>query len=360
MTPKLFAISLFLAVAGIGAHAMSKAPKASVAPQPAAPAAQQQDEQSLWLNNFETAKERATAQGKDILIDFSGSDWCGWCIKLNKEVFDTPAFKTAAPQRFILMEADFPRDESKVPPDVARQNAALRDAFNVRGYPTVLLLDAQGRPYAQTGYRDGGPAAYLAYLEQLQTIREQRDAAWKQAATAAGTAKAALLAEGLGVLDANLAAGHYGGVIAEIKTLDPAGTNAIIEKIEYKAKFTTLNNTISRAVYERRDCTGLDAQVDDFIAENAPTGEELQSVMMLKLKLYPPTSMVTIATIITLLDDIAAVDPTTDTAHTAQQIKESLEELRARVEQQQRAAAAADAASADAASADADAPAAGE
>lgn len=359
MTPKLFIIALLLAIAGMHTYAMSKAPKATATPQPAAPAVQQQDEQPLWLNNFETAKERATAQGKDILVDFSGSDWCGWCIKLNKEVFDTPAFKTAAPQRFILMEADFPRDESKVPPDIAQQNAALRDAFNVQGYPTILLLDAQGRPYAQTGYRDGGPAAYLAHLEQLQKIREQRDAAWKQAATVAGAAKAALLAEGLGVLDANLA-GHYGSVIAEIKTLDPSGTNAIIKKIEYSAALTVLNDTINSAVYERRDCTGLDAQVDDFIAENAPTGEELQSVMMLKLKLYPPTSMVTIATIITLLDDIAAVDPMTDTAHTAQQIKENLEQLMARVEQQQRAAAAADAASADAALAGADGPAASE
>ena len=74
----------------------------------------------LWVSDFEKAKTTAAAEGKDLLIDFTGSDWCGWCIKLRKEVFDLDAFKAAGPKNFVLVEIDFPQNKSKLSKETQR------------------------------------------------------------------------------------------------------------------------------------------------------------------------------------------------------------------------------------------------
>jgi len=124
-----------------------------------------------WLTDLDAAKKQAAAEKKDILIDFTGSDWCGWCIKLDKEVFSTPEFK--AQKNFVLVSLDFPR-KKEIPADAKAKNNALMKKWGVRGFPTIILTNAAGDPYAQTGYQEGGPVAYLAHLAEL---RKQNNAA---------------------------------------------------------------------------------------------------------------------------------------------------------------------------------------
>jgi thioredoxin-related protein/Tfp pilus assembly protein PilF len=119
--------------------------------------------ESLWTTNFEEAKAKAKADKKLLLVDFTGSDWCGWCIKLKDEVFDKEVFKAEAPKRFVLVELDFPR-QKKLPDELKKQNDELAKQFKVRGFPTILMLDAEGQPIAKTGYRPGGPEKYVAHL----------------------------------------------------------------------------------------------------------------------------------------------------------------------------------------------------
>lgn len=121
-----------------------------------------------WLTDFAAAKTKAAAEGKDILINFSGSDWCGWCIKLDEEVLSKDYFKINAPKYFVLVNADFPNDKSKISPETQKQNEALMKEFGIQGFPTVLLLDAEGKPYVGTGYQDGGPEKYIQHLMQLR------------------------------------------------------------------------------------------------------------------------------------------------------------------------------------------------
>jgi len=118
-----------------------------------------------WLTDLDAAKQQAAAEKKDILIDFTGSDWCGWCIKLDKEVFSTPAFK--AQKDFVLVSLDFPR-KKELPADQKAKNDALAKAWGIQGFPTIILANAAGEPYAQTGYKQGGPEAYLAHLAELR------------------------------------------------------------------------------------------------------------------------------------------------------------------------------------------------
>jgi len=120
-----------------------------------------------WLTDFDKAKEMAKEKDRHILIDFSGSDWCGWCIKLDKEVFQKEAFKDYANENLVLMLADFPRDKSGQSDDVQKQNKELAEKFGVRGFPTVFLLAPSGEIVAKTGYREGGPEAYVEHIKQL-------------------------------------------------------------------------------------------------------------------------------------------------------------------------------------------------
>lgn len=120
----------------------------------------------MWLTDFEAAKARAVELKRPILVDFSGSDWCGWCIKLDKEVFRQEAFKSFAQNNLVLFLADFPRSTPQ-PQGIKAQNEVLMAQYQVEGFPTVLLLNEKGRVLAQTGYQPGGAAAYVKHLQEL-------------------------------------------------------------------------------------------------------------------------------------------------------------------------------------------------
>ena len=108
-----------------------------------------------------------------MLLFFTGSDWCGWCIRLQKEVLKTPEFTAWAKKNVVLVELDFPRRTPQS--DVIRnQNAGIQQAFGVQGYPTVWFATAKtknGKPsftgLGSTGYVAGGPTTWLAVADGI-------------------------------------------------------------------------------------------------------------------------------------------------------------------------------------------------
>ncbi|MFU8779875.1 MAG: thioredoxin family protein [Kiritimatiellia bacterium] len=134
------------------------------------------EEKSLWLTDFEAAKSAAAERGVPILVDFTGSDWCGWCIRLKAEVFSQAAFSAYARENLVLLELDFPM-RTQLPEALREQNEGLRERFRIRGFPTILLLDAKGEELARTGYRRGGPEAYVEHLKELLAPAVAPDAA---------------------------------------------------------------------------------------------------------------------------------------------------------------------------------------
>ncbi len=172
-----------------------------------------------WLTDFAQAKAAAKETGRDLLLDFTGSDWCPWCVRLRNEVFDAEPFAAAARDRFVLVELDFPRGK-ELPEATRAQNERLQGEMGVEGYPTIVLADGEGRPYAKTGYRPGGAEKYLEHLAELREVRTRRDQAWTAAAKAEGAERARLLADGLEAVDASLHA-HYVGEMEQI--VDAAG-----------------------------------------------------------------------------------------------------------------------------------------
>ena len=119
-----------------------------------------------WETDFELAKQRAKDEKKDMLVDFTGSDWCTWCIKLKKEVFDQPAFQEYAKKHLIMVELDYPR-KKVLPEKEKKQNEELAKKYEIQGFPSVLLFNSNGRKVAQTGYQEGGPEKYIEHVKSL-------------------------------------------------------------------------------------------------------------------------------------------------------------------------------------------------
>ena len=120
-----------------------------------------------WFTSYELAQKEASSKNRLLLMDFTGSDWCGWCIMLDKEVFSKPEFKEYASKNLVLLELDFPRSK-KMPPDTAKQNERLAVKYGIQGFPTVVVFDSNGKPLGALGYQAGGPQAFIAQLEKLR------------------------------------------------------------------------------------------------------------------------------------------------------------------------------------------------
>jgi thioredoxin-related protein len=120
-----------------------------------------------WLSDLEEAKKVAKAEKKVILLLFTGSDWCGPCISLKKEVFDQKKF-AAVTNDFVLVELDYPR-KTEQSAQLKAKNSGLYWTFGIDAFPTIMLLDAEGAPFARkVGYQEGGPVKYLAQLKGLR------------------------------------------------------------------------------------------------------------------------------------------------------------------------------------------------
>lgn len=120
----------------------------------------------LWLTDFEKAKKTAAEKKLPILVNFSGSDWCGWCKKLDKEVFSQDVFKKYAKDNLVLLLVDFPYFKEQAEKEKT-QNKELALKFGVEGFPTVVLIDAEGKQLARTGYKPGGAEAYAEHIKEL-------------------------------------------------------------------------------------------------------------------------------------------------------------------------------------------------
>ncbi len=123
-----------------------------------------------WLTDYNTALAQAKSGNKVMLIDFTGSDWCGWCIKLKGEVFDTPEFAAFARENLVLLEVDFPRRKT-LSAAQQRANAALQARFQPEGFPTLYLVNGEGRTLSELGYVAGGPGAFISAMKQAAPVK---------------------------------------------------------------------------------------------------------------------------------------------------------------------------------------------
>jgi thioredoxin-related protein len=118
-----------------------------------------------WKTDYAEAVKQATKEKKTLLLNFTGSDWCGWCIRLDKEVFSKAEFVEYAASNLVCVKLDFPRNK-KLPEAEVKQNEELAGKYNVEGFPTILLLNSTEKLLLTTGYQAGGPEAYIKHLKE--------------------------------------------------------------------------------------------------------------------------------------------------------------------------------------------------
>ncbi len=221
-----------------------------------------------WINDYKAALAQAKAEGKDILMDFTGSDWCHWCIQLNREVFSKPEFLKYAPDNFVLLELDFPQNPAGIKPETRRQNQQLAEKFGVEGYPSIVLADASGRIYAKTGYQEGGPRSYIPHLEGFRKQRIERDDAFASAEKASGIERAKLLDEGLKALSQEMVLPGHKSVVEEIIALDAqnaAGLKSSYGDMLTNVEFVARIEQISKSAKDADDALKqIDAAEADF------------------------------------------------------------------------------------------------
>lgn len=123
--------------------------------------------ETLWLTDLPKAQAKAKEENKLVLMDFTGSDWCGWCVKLKKEVFSQPGFEAYAKKNLVLVELDFPHFKTQ-PEALKKANTALAKQYEIEGYPTIIVLDSTGKKLGNLGYMPGGPTAFIAELDKLK------------------------------------------------------------------------------------------------------------------------------------------------------------------------------------------------
>lgn len=120
-----------------------------------------------WQTDLDVAKQNAKQENKLILVNFAGSDWCGPCIRLKEEVFDTQAFVDYADKNLVLLRADFPRlKKNKLSADQVKKNEQLADVYNKDGqFPLTVLIDANGKVVKKwIGFQDQGVDKFIAEI----------------------------------------------------------------------------------------------------------------------------------------------------------------------------------------------------
>ncbi|MSU25374.1 MAG: thioredoxin family protein [Opitutus sp.] len=235
-----------------------------------------------WLEEFDAAQAVARREGRDLLIDFGGSDWCAPCKWLKERIASKPEFIATAGKYFVLVDIDdLRRATSKMPEGRKERYRALQQRYGIDTFPSVVMTTPDGLPYARTTYIPdiNEPKAYWAHLEPLRQRGAVLGAALKKAATLDGAARAAALVDGLGVVPAGFVTRFYSERVAEIRRLDPADRTGYLAFLAGRAAIDGLHE---RGGGHGKPDTITLAELDALLAGGQLRGEALQELHVLR------------------------------------------------------------------------------
>lgn len=282
-----------------------------------------------WTHDFEAAKKQAAEEKKDLLIDFTGSDWCPPCKALTAQVLSKEEFRTLTKDKFVLVELDFPRQ----PENVEKQSEADRERnqklvtdYGVEGFPTIILADAGGKPYAYTGFKPGGPTEYVKHLDELRTEGETMKASLEKAEKAEGVEKAKALVAAIGELPDTAVTNFYPTVVSQIKEADPKDETGYAKKLEAKAQMAKFEEGLQE-FGQKQDMGGALAYVDKTLGEGKFEGENKQKVLLMKVSILANSGKFDEA--LKFLDEAKAAAPDSELAGQLDGFKAQLEKAKA-------------------------------
>ena len=281
-----------------------------------------------WHTDFEEGKKAAAESGKTLLVDFTGSDWCHWCIKLKEEVFSQEAFASVS-EDYVLVELDFPQGEGLITPEQRAKNEEIAQKFSVQGFPSVILFDGD-RAIARTGYQAGGPEAYLNHLAEIEKP-------FKDLKAAEGDARKEALASFLKTIPGQEIEESFQAEFTELKKLDPEDESGFIAEMASAKAMAKFEDVVEQNLASGEFDTVL-TEVESFLAEYNPEGEQRQHVLMARVMVYVEQGEKDKA--FSQLDAMAALAPESQLSQHLAEIKENIEghlEMKSKIEDEEEA-----------------------
>ena len=235
-----------------------------------------------WTSDFAAAQKEAAESKKDLLIDFTGSDWCSQCLALHKEVLDQEPFKMLVKDKFVLVELDYPRDKTKLTEATLKQNEELGKKYPTTGFPTILLCDPGGKPFGVVGgYEPGVADKYLPQLGEMLGMKARRNEALEAASKSEGVEKAKILVGLLREMDLTdgMVENFYGDVVAQIKASDPQDETGFTKAAAMKLRIDGIRKEFHSFI-EVRDFDGGIAVLDKALKDGDLPKDDIQQIMM--------------------------------------------------------------------------------
>jgi thiol-disulfide isomerase/thioredoxin len=233
-----------------------------------------------WYQEFEEGQAAARREGKDLLIDFGGSDWCEPCQLLKMRIFSRPEFIVRAREAFVLVDIDLPL-RTPIAADRKDRYERLQERYAIESFPSVILATADGRPYAQTTYltKINDPASYWDYLQTLRRRGERLKAAWARADRLQGRARAEAIADGLAEVYPGLVPLFYADRVKELRELDPSDITGYLAFLDGRKAVDALKLELNR--HDGKAAVGA-GSADAVIARSKLRGESLQEALVLR------------------------------------------------------------------------------
>lgn len=287
-----------------------------------------QDEGSVWHETYAAGAAEAAETGKDLLVVFTGTDWIEICGIFDREILSHPEFVDAVTGKFALVKLEYP-ENNKLPREEAKRKQFLRDAYQVRGFPTMVLTDKNGRPFGFNGYQPVTPAEYAKLTLEMESVHREGLDMLEEAKSLTGPEKAAAIAEALPTLPGGLAARFYRDELKEIVAADPEAT--LESTANYKKMMADLDYGIEMQRLERDvQWAKMIELTEAFIKDNKLEGAALQKALLIKAGVQQ--NQANMAGRIQTLLDLIKIDPKTNFASDAQA---QLDALRAEKLQQE-------------------------
>ncbi|MCB1062204.1 MAG: thioredoxin family protein [Verrucomicrobiae bacterium] len=294
MHPRLtFLIGLFLAMSSSLQSQESPAtppaaPGPNAPPAPPAPLVdpnaqpiEVQTPHAAWFVDYQAARQKAIAEGKHLLLLFTGSDWIPLCSIFDRDVLNQPDFVDSISETFVPVRFDFPKSR-QLSPSVTAQNQLFMRAYRITAFPTVFLTDTDGRPYGINGYQAMTPANYAKIITAMRQMATLRDQYFEKAAAADGVEKAKLLVKGVPNLPGNLSARYYRQQLETIIANDPKDETGKVAKCKRLIADVDYSDQMQKLEQEIEWSKMLDL-TDAYIRENGLQGQERQQALFNKV-----------------------------------------------------------------------------
>ncbi len=232
------------------------------------------------------AVKQAKSSDKALFILFTGSDWCPPCKRLEAEVLSQEKFLDSASENFVLLKLDFPKSTPQ-DPELVEQNKTWAEKFGVNSFPTVIMVDADLKPFAFAGYEEGGPENYLQTLDQALQTRQFRDKTLAAAAKAEGNERANLLDQALTELGEEVANVYYADLIEEIVALDKNNELGLRSKWnaarDAEMRKVIMTDLVMMARFDKPE--SAIRLIDEVLGEIDFTAAETLTILQLKLNI---------------------------------------------------------------------------